>query len=151
MEVVELEMPEEPLYRTRDPRTLSPYFERHMLAMTAEELVQKGDIAVQLAIRDEMIARLERRFKIAEELQAKYELHVNALRAECREARRAEADALSVVLSLEGRVQRLLDLLRARSMLVLTDEQYAEWDEQVRQILKDAEARDALTDKYTGS
>ncbi len=47
-------------YRTRpDPRDLEPFFSRHMMAMTAEELDSKADIAMELAYRDKRIALLE--------------------------------------------------------------------------------------------
>jgi len=42
-----------------DPVTLEPYFSKHMLAMTEEDLHNKADIAVELAYRDKRIAELE--------------------------------------------------------------------------------------------
>ena len=46
-------------YKTGDARTLEPYFSRHMMAMTAENLDSKADIAMELAERDQRIALLE--------------------------------------------------------------------------------------------
>ena len=42
-----------------DPVELEPEFGKHMMAMTAEDLHSKGDIAVELAYRDRRIAQLE--------------------------------------------------------------------------------------------
>jgi len=39
------------LYAKRDPMALEPHFTRHMLAMTVEDLHEKGDIALELAWR----------------------------------------------------------------------------------------------------
>ena len=47
-------------YADHDPIELEPYYTRHVQAMTAERLHEKGDIAVQLAYRDVRIARLTR-------------------------------------------------------------------------------------------
>ena len=41
-----------------DPRQLEPHFSRHMMTMTAEGLHHKGDIAMQLAWRDQQIETL---------------------------------------------------------------------------------------------
>lgn len=46
-------------YKTSDARTLEPYFSRHMMAMTTENLDSKADIAMELAERDQRIALLE--------------------------------------------------------------------------------------------
>ena len=51
----------EKLYARRDPMALEPHFTRHMLAMTAEGLDEKGDIALELAWRDAQIERLAAR------------------------------------------------------------------------------------------
>lgn len=45
------------LYATRDHYALSPQFERHMLALTAEGLESKSAIAAELAFRDIEIER----------------------------------------------------------------------------------------------
>lgn len=45
-------------YPDVDPRTVEPYYSRHVEAMTAEGLHAKSDIAAQLAWRDAEIARL---------------------------------------------------------------------------------------------
>jgi len=47
------------LYAHRNPRDLEPYLSRHMEAMTAEGLHDKGDIACELAWRDAQIERLQ--------------------------------------------------------------------------------------------
>lgn len=47
-------------YTERDPRDLEPYFSLHMLAMTAENLVEKADIAMELAFRDKTNEKLRR-------------------------------------------------------------------------------------------
>ena len=46
------------LYAQRNSRSLEPHLSRHMLAMTEEELHNKGDIACELAWRDAEIERL---------------------------------------------------------------------------------------------
>lgn len=46
------------LYADRDTCQLSPHFERHVLAMTAEALEGKAEIAAELAWRDREIERL---------------------------------------------------------------------------------------------
>ena len=48
-------------YRQFDPMELGEYFTRHMMAMTAEGLHNKGDIAMELGYRDKRIAELEDR------------------------------------------------------------------------------------------
>jgi hypothetical protein len=47
------------MYPKLDPSELEPYFSKHMLAMTAEGLHSKADIAIQLAWRDKEIATLK--------------------------------------------------------------------------------------------
>jgi hypothetical protein len=47
------------LYAQRNPRTLEPHLSRHMEAMTAEGLHDKGNIASELAWRDAKIERLK--------------------------------------------------------------------------------------------
>lgn len=42
-----------------DPQSLEPYYSRHIMAMTAEDLHEKSDIALQLAWRDKTISVLE--------------------------------------------------------------------------------------------
>jgi hypothetical protein len=46
------------LYAQRNPRNLEPHLSRHMQAMTAEGLHDKGDIACELAWRDAEIERI---------------------------------------------------------------------------------------------
>jgi hypothetical protein len=46
------------IYAERDPRVLEPHLSRHMEAMTAEGLHDKGAIAIELAWRDAEIERL---------------------------------------------------------------------------------------------
>ena len=46
------------LYADRNGRSLEPHLSRHMLAMTEEELHNKGDIAIELAWRDQQIQLL---------------------------------------------------------------------------------------------
>ena len=49
-----------PLYdRTVTGRDLEPWFSKHMMAMTAEGLHAKSEIAVELARRDKRIKELE--------------------------------------------------------------------------------------------
>jgi hypothetical protein len=43
----------------RDAYSLEPHYSRHVMAMTAEELHAKSDIAAELAFRDKRIAALE--------------------------------------------------------------------------------------------
>ena len=43
----------------RAPWDLEPHYSDHVSAMTAESLHDKGDIALQLALRDHRIAELE--------------------------------------------------------------------------------------------
>ena len=45
-------------YAERNPRDLEPYFSLHMLAMTEENLVEKADIAIELAFRDKTNEKL---------------------------------------------------------------------------------------------
>ena len=45
-------------YANRNPRLLEPYFSQHMDAMTAESLLDKADIAAELAYRDQEIAKV---------------------------------------------------------------------------------------------
>ena len=45
----------------KDHWTLEPFYSRHVLAMTAEDLYYKSDIAAELAWRDKQIAELENR------------------------------------------------------------------------------------------
>jgi len=42
-----------------NPRDLEPHFSQHMMALTAEELYRKAEIAIELAYRDKRIALLE--------------------------------------------------------------------------------------------
>lgn len=49
----------EKLYAERDPMALEPHYSRHVLAMTAEGLHWKSNIAAQLAWRDLRIEQLE--------------------------------------------------------------------------------------------
>lgn len=44
--------------RQRNPRELEPHYSRHMAALTAENLYSKGDIAAELAVRDQTISVL---------------------------------------------------------------------------------------------
>ena len=46
-------------YGHDDARDYEPYFSRHLMAMTAEDLHSKGEIACELAYRDQRIAELE--------------------------------------------------------------------------------------------
>jgi len=46
-------------YGHDDARDYEPYFSRHLMAMTAENLHSKGEIACELAYRDARIAELE--------------------------------------------------------------------------------------------
>lgn len=54
-------------YSTRDPRLLEPYYSKHVLAMTAEGLHNKADIAKELAYRDKIIADLRTRLNEVQE------------------------------------------------------------------------------------
>lgn len=56
-------------YKTGDARTLEPYFSRHMMAMTAENLDRKDDIAMELAERDKCIALLKAVIRLSQEKQ----------------------------------------------------------------------------------
>ena len=58
--------PETKIYITRDPERLEPYYTQHVLAMTAESLHAKSDIAAELAARDARIAELEARCAVME-------------------------------------------------------------------------------------
>lgn len=49
-------MSREKLYAERDPDEIEPYRIRHVMAMTAEGLHSKSDIADELAYRDKVIA-----------------------------------------------------------------------------------------------
>lgn len=49
-------------YGGHDPEELGDYYTKHVMAMTAEKLHHKGDIAVELAYRDKRIAELEDRY-----------------------------------------------------------------------------------------
>ena len=46
-------------YGHDDARDYEPYFSRHLMAMTTEDLHSKGEIACELAYRDHRIAELE--------------------------------------------------------------------------------------------
>ena len=46
-------------YGHDDARDYEPYFSLHLMAMTAEDLHSKGEIACELAYRDARIAELE--------------------------------------------------------------------------------------------
>lgn len=46
-------------YGHDDARDYEPYFSRHLMAMTTEDLHSKGEIACELAYRDQRIAELE--------------------------------------------------------------------------------------------
>jgi hypothetical protein len=48
-------------YSETDPRKVEPHFSKHMNAMTAESLESKGDIAIELAVRDTEIERLRKK------------------------------------------------------------------------------------------
>jgi hypothetical protein len=50
-------------YGHDDARDYEPYFSRHLMAMTAENLHGKGEIACELAYRDARIAELETQLK----------------------------------------------------------------------------------------
>ncbi len=50
----------------RDAYSLEPHYSRHVMAMTAEELYAKSDIAAELAFRDKRIAELEARLHLSE-------------------------------------------------------------------------------------
>jgi len=54
-------------YGHDDARDYEPYFSRHLMAMTAENLHGKGEIACELAYRDARIAELEKVTEVAEE------------------------------------------------------------------------------------
>jgi len=43
----------------RAPWDLEPHYSNHVAAMTSESLHDKGDIALQLALRDHRVAELE--------------------------------------------------------------------------------------------
>ena len=51
--------------KTATGRDLEPWFSKHMMAMTAEGLHAKSEIAVELARRDALIEDLERRLEEA--------------------------------------------------------------------------------------
>lgn len=51
-------MVSEKLYADRDPMALEPHYSRHVMAMTAEQLHWKSDIAAELSFRDKEIERL---------------------------------------------------------------------------------------------
>lgn len=58
----------EKLYdKDRCPMELQPYFGRHMCAMTAEDLHDKSDIAIELAYRDKIIDELKARVGVLEQ------------------------------------------------------------------------------------
>ena len=46
-------------YGHDDARDYEPYFSRHLMAMTTEDLHSKGEIACELAYRDARITQLE--------------------------------------------------------------------------------------------
>jgi len=52
-------MSEEKLYPDSHPIDAEPYYSRHVEAMTSEGLYSKAAIALQLAVRDKVIAQLE--------------------------------------------------------------------------------------------
>lgn len=58
------------LYAKRDHYALSPHFERHMLALTSEELQSKSAIAAELAHRDAEIERLTLEFRLSSQQAA---------------------------------------------------------------------------------
>lgn len=60
----------ERLYAKRDHYALSPHFERHMLALTSEELQSKSAIAAELAHRDAEIERLTLEFRLSSQQAA---------------------------------------------------------------------------------
>lgn len=81
------------LYATRDHYALSPQFERHMLALTAEGLESKSAIAAELAFRDIEIERLMHHVRASPSLSNQYvqlaETEIAAQRRACEELRAA--------------------------------------------------------------
>lgn len=50
----------------RDASALEPHYSRHVMAMTAEDLFHKSDIAAELAFRDAELERLRRHLASAQ-------------------------------------------------------------------------------------
>lgn len=52
------------LYPDINPRTLGKYYTDHLMAMTETDLVEKSDIAIQLAWRDMKINEMKKEIAI---------------------------------------------------------------------------------------
>lgn len=81
-------------YGHDDAREYEPYFSRHLMAMTAEDLHSKGEIACELAYRDARIAELK---KVAEAARNWVDVHYKAC-ATMRCAPDEEAAAVAALL-----------------------------------------------------
>ena len=55
-----MKLPEDSLYQVRDGSKLEPHYSKHVSHMTSENLMNKSDIAGELALRDVEIERLKK-------------------------------------------------------------------------------------------
>lgn len=76
-------------YRKQDITSLGDYFMRHMEAMTAEDLFDKGEIAAELACRDKQIAELEDQCRLSGKT---IEMHCTTIQQMSRRIAKLEAD-----------------------------------------------------------
>jgi phage shock protein A len=87
------------LYEKRNAATLEPYYTRHVAAMTAEGLHDKGDIAAELAYRDQQIE------KVTASLEASLQVTINdtvALNRKLMEIRQESGELLDVLQKLKA-------------------------------------------------
>lgn len=79
----------EKLYAERDYDEIEPYRMRHVMAMTAEGLHSKSDIADELAYRDKVIANQADQLTIAKQRIAELEKDAEILQTNLDDALRA--------------------------------------------------------------
>jgi phage shock protein A len=85
--------------KTRNVRDLEPHYTRHVAAMTAEVLHDKGDIAAELAYRDQQIE------KVTTSLEASLQVNINdtvALNRKLMELRQERGELLDVLQKLNA-------------------------------------------------
>lgn len=89
-------MADQKLYADRRPWDLEPHYSAHVMAMTAEDLHSKADIAAELAFRDKEIERLCAEAKILKHHHDQWMDAANGL-LKTNDALRAEVEQLKSI------------------------------------------------------
>lgn len=135
-------------YDNRDVIEQGPYYTRHVLAMTAESLHEKGDIAAELAHRDMEIDRLRAEGANAMSERFGFEVEVINLRGELNAERRKlvrQADVLRVMneVAQEWKASAIKAEKERDAAIAERDNIEAQWEIEEAHTIELAQMRDA--------